>query len=224
MCPSGKLTRWLHFGPIPTNTGTGSVAFSFTKDSTDLPVPLRRAGGYGFLLGDGGSGYHVGKMSLESVLQAFDAGKTLSPYHHHVLDLAQCRDDPASLLQYVYEDKSDRLPGSTPVARIASLCKGTLEWTYKEGDGESRRIVQAAVTALGDLVQSLMDEEHEGAPEEGGEHSQTMLVLGGGLFRNAAFKEDFLGHVKQRGLIFNKVTVVEDAGERAALVLADTLL
>jgi len=49
--------------------GTGSVVFGRATDGT-----TQRAGGWGHLLGDAGSGYAIGRAGLRAVAEAFDGG------------------------------------------------------------------------------------------------------------------------------------------------------
>ncbi|MET0863056.1 MAG: BadF/BadG/BcrA/BcrD ATPase family protein, partial [Nakamurella sp.] len=51
-------------------SGTGSVAWGRTADGT-----VARAGGWGYLLGDEGSGYWIGRQAVRHALQLVDRGQ-----------------------------------------------------------------------------------------------------------------------------------------------------
>ncbi|CAD6884169.1 unnamed protein product [Tilletia controversa] len=52
--------------------GTGSIVASFRRDSAGTVQPIGRAGGYGWLLGDEGSGFAVGREAIRRVLVRAD--------------------------------------------------------------------------------------------------------------------------------------------------------
>ncbi|KAE8221579.1 hypothetical protein CF319_g5078 [Tilletia indica] len=52
--------------------GTGSIVASFRRDDRGAVQPIGRAGGYGWLLGDEGSGFAVGREAIRRVLTRAD--------------------------------------------------------------------------------------------------------------------------------------------------------
>jgi N-acetylglucosamine kinase-like BadF-type ATPase len=90
--------------------GTGSIAYG-----RDMRGRAARAGGWGYVLGDEGSGYWLGRLALRAVVRAADgrgAPTGLTPLvlaHYGV-------DHPDALVQQIYQ-------GGTRPAAIAALAK-----------------------------------------------------------------------------------------------------
>ena len=87
--------------------GTGSICFARTTDGEML-----RAGGWGYLLGDEGSGHALGIAGLRAVADAFDGGpptrlSALLADHYGI-------DTPRALIHQVYQEK-------WPVQQMAPL-------------------------------------------------------------------------------------------------------
>lgn len=57
---------------VVTIAGTGSVVSTFTETADGLLQPGGRAGGWGWLLGDEGSGFFIGKEALRKILDEAD--------------------------------------------------------------------------------------------------------------------------------------------------------
>lgn len=77
--------------------GTGSVVFARTAGGT-----LLRAGGWGYLIGDEGSGHALGRAALAALADAFDGGPPT-----HLAALAEARlalGTPEALHAYVYDE------------------------------------------------------------------------------------------------------------------------
>ena len=68
--------------------GTGSIVVSFTKDYEAVghgPVPLKeitRVGGWGWILGDVGSGFEVGREAIREILMRADLASVNGPEVH----------------------------------------------------------------------------------------------------------------------------------------------
>jgi N-acetylglucosamine kinase len=94
--------------------GTGSIMFG--KDSNGK---IHRVGGFGRLLGDEGSGFHIGRAGLNAVAKSFDgrANKTL------LTDLVKEKFDIANstqLINEVYKNNFD-IPQVAPLVIDAAL-------------------------------------------------------------------------------------------------------
>lgn len=199
-------------------SGTGSVAFSFTKTPSGLPIFHQRAGGYGHLLGDDGSGYHIGKMAIVSALSAFDKNQPFTEFQKAVYKHFQCEDDPQLLLQRVHEEKSPVFPESSSATRVASVCKAVFDTAYAAGhqDDDAEAIISAAADSVAVLVRELINDVIR--PE------QCTLVLGGSLYRDSHFEGTVIRSLLALGISFKSVQALEDAGAAAALILAKEVL
>ncbi|MDI9497057.1 MAG: BadF/BadG/BcrA/BcrD ATPase family protein [Bacillota bacterium] len=94
--------------------GTGSVAYGQSRDGR-----LCRAGGYGHLIGDGGSAFAIGRALLAAYVQSVDGSRPRTPLLTALA--AQLGDTPdavmARLMQLAYRQPFDK----APIAQLARL-------------------------------------------------------------------------------------------------------
>jgi N-acetylmuramic acid 6-phosphate etherase len=119
--------------------GTGCVAYA------EIGGRQYRAGGYGFALGDEGSGYAIGRAALGLLLRSYDGR---APRDEMLDALAQrTGGDTAGALAYAYGD-------GVRVAAIAALAPLVLEFA-NGGERSANKIVQAAALELFELVRAV---------------------------------------------------------------------
>lgn len=132
--------------------GTGSAVFGCAPDGTQLQV-----GGWGYLLGDEGSGYWIGRQLLRGIIAAHDQGSGLTELGAACLDelaLANVRD----LVGWLY------LGNEAQAARVAGLARLALDMA-RAGNCEANRLVATAATHLARQVESLRSRlDYPGAP------------------------------------------------------------
>jgi len=152
-------------------SGTGSIAYGRNANNEGA-----RAGGWGHVLGDEGSGYWIGRAALRAVLRESDrrgpptALTTLLLQHFGVAE-AQ------SLIHEVYQ--SNLRP-----AAIGSLAR-CVQAAFSEGDQAASGILRAAADELesfGVSVAKRLDLGAEAFP----------FILGGGIFRAVPWLRDEL--------------------------------
>ncbi|HET7626822.1 MAG TPA: BadF/BadG/BcrA/BcrD ATPase family protein [Bacillales bacterium] len=175
--------------------GTGSIAYGFSSEKAV------RVGGWGYLLGDEGSGYDIGRQALSAVLKQLDGRGPKTSLTEFVLE-AFAVSEPEQLIPLVY--------GSPYVKNTIANLSALVFRAAKTGDAQAQAIVEAAVAELLELVRTA----YCGMPAVG-----TNLVLSGGLFSNAFFKQAF---VEKAGVTFGDLKVVDPAVSPAvgAYVLA----
>lgn len=119
--------------------GTGSAILGRTYDGT-----THSAGGWGYLLGDEGSGYAIGRDALRQITGAFDRGSA-SPLAERLrrdLDVT----DNATLIRRVYRE-------GWPVQRAAPLvCAAAAE-----GDADAVAILTAQAAGLAAQAAALIE-------------------------------------------------------------------
>lgn len=125
---------------IAVISGTGSVAWGRTPDGMTA-----RAGGWGYLLGDEGSGYWVGQQAVR-----------------HALALADKGDDPDRLARQLVADCGLQRPGqlldhfySQPERRYWAAHSRLVFELAGDGDPVSAAIAARASEALVELVQAV---------------------------------------------------------------------
>lgn len=124
-------------------SGTGSVAFGI--DTTGRWVQL---GGWGYLLGDEGSGYWIGLQAMKSVVLEWD-GLLSQPSQlpgrvREMLGLSS----KEAVLHWTYG-------GASPAAKIAQVAPVVLELA-ESGDAYAREIVTRAAEHLAAMAEHLM--------------------------------------------------------------------
>jgi glucosamine kinase len=124
--------------------GTGSVAFGVNAAGKSLQV-----GGWGYLLGDEGSGYWIGMQALQVVTKILDGQlQATSSLKQHIMDelkLSQSSD----ILAWVYGQKP------TPVASMAQLSSLVLI-EAQGGDTQAQAIIMEAADHLVHLARTTM--------------------------------------------------------------------
>lgn len=148
--------------------GTGSLVWGRNAAGAEA-----RTGGWGYLLGDEGSGYDLGRRALGAVLAAYDGRRGPTALTEAVLAhfaLAA----PPDLIGRIYDGPSARID----IADVAPLTLRLAD----EGDATARALLAVSVQALADQVRpvaiklGLIDEPFP-------------VVCSGGMFQNAAFFE-----------------------------------
>lgn len=174
--------------------GTGSIALG-----RDAHGASTRAGGWGYIIGDEGSGYEMGRLALQAAAQAADGRGPQTV----LLDLILKHwnlSGPGDILGHVY-------PGGDN-ARIARLSTLVLA-AAREGDPVARKLVQHAVDELALaalVVGDALDFEDERMP----------LALGGGLLvHEADLRTQVLRRIRRRRPT-GQVVVVEQPALSAA--------
>lgn len=181
--------------------GTGSIAMSYAKTDGQFQR-TSRVGGWGYLLGDDGSGYDIGREALRMALLTFDlyrirarkdpaaAVLALSPLSQAVLQHFQelyPESKPEDLLSTillpnrVLHAAEDAVLATTK--RIAGIAKLVL--SMASSDDEAKRIVDAGVSGLVDLV-ALLVHGQDIDPRKSG------LVLAGGLTHDELFQDTLM--------------------------------
>lgn len=137
--------------------GTGSVVFGRARDGT-----MHRAGGWGYRLGDPGSGHAVGRAGLRAVAAAFDGGAATSLRAR--VDARWGIEGREELFHRVYQDE-------LALQKVAPL---VLE-AAAEGDSVAAGILTSQADALVEQVGWLLDKAEDIAPR---------LALLGGMLEN----------------------------------------
>ncbi|MGG0720187.1 BadF/BadG/BcrA/BcrD ATPase family protein [Robertmurraya massiliosenegalensis] len=154
--------------------GTGSIVYGISSVSGKST----RVGGWGFLLGDEGSGFYIGKSALKAVLKSYDNRGPDTELTSLILNHFQFQQAPE--LIRIYSDENI-------VPKIATLSKYVFD-AAKNKDTVALEILEDAVNELMKLV--------EAANQKPFENNQNVLVLHGGLFSDIFFKNLFIKKLK----------------------------
>lgn len=141
--------------------GTGSIAYAFPS-SKEAPT---RVGGWGYLLGDEGSGFDIGKKGITAVLQEYDGRGSKTEMTPLLLKQLK-QDNPGEIIPAVYGNNDVR-------SKIASLSNIVFQ-AAEHQDVLAIEIVDEAIEHLILLVEGA----YESLPHQA---ASTSLVVSGGL-------------------------------------------
>ncbi len=178
--------------------GTGSICYGRTRDGTTA-----RAGGWGYLLGDEGSGYTIAVEALRLAVRTADERADAHALLAALLD--ECGfEEPRVLIKYVYRPGITRADIAALAPRVAAIAEA--------GDTHAQAILDRAAAELGDLIRTVTRKLDLHEPP---------LALGGGFIgAHQAFQAAVIARA---GINLGPVKyVVEPA--LGALVLARRLL
>jgi glucosamine kinase len=142
---------------IVVSAGTGSIAVG-----RDRSGALRRMGGYGWQMGDEGSGYAIGRAALGAVSRARDGRSPSTPLQHRLLGATRSA---------TFDELVSWAATASP-AEVAALAPHVLE-VAAAGDVVARGILDYAARELSQLaicLQPLL-----------GERDRIPVALAGGL-------------------------------------------
>ena len=171
--------------------GTGSLAFG--KNAAGESA---RAGGWGYLLGDEGSGYQIALAALKGIARAVDGRgpeTSLQPAFLKALTL----NDPRSLIGYLYHPERER-------SEIADLSRLVFA-AAAQGDVVSLDILQQAVLELAELVKSVVARLSFSSGDYG------LALTGGILLHQRGFRVSLLECLQEQELEPSAIECVEDA-------------
>jgi N-acetylglucosamine kinase-like BadF-type ATPase len=165
-------------------SGTGSIAYGFDP-ATGRFV---RVGGWGYLLGDEGSGFDLGRKALVAVMRAYDGRGEPTALTELVLERWSLQ-HPGQLINTIYGQDNVRTAiadGSKLVMRAAA-----------DGDPIAVKLVEEAIQELEELVKTVITSMEKQQPmKESDSHdlaeNTIPLVITGGLFSDQMFEHRFM--------------------------------
>jgi N-acetylglucosamine kinase-like BadF-type ATPase len=155
---------------IITIAGTGSIAFGRNAAGREM-----RAGGWGYVFGDEGSGFDICRQALRAALRQEEGWGPATALHAMLLAATASR-SANEVLHRFYTDE-------WPRSRVASLA-GLVDTAASEGDAVARAILSASAQQLAALAGSVRQ-----ALWGAGETAAVAYI--GGVFRSAILLERF---------------------------------
>ena len=153
--------------------GTGSAVMMLENETTHL------IGGYGYLLGDEGSAYHMVIEAFKHITACFDSGEAFSPLSQALLNQMGVKDREA-LISYVYKSRKTEL---ALFAKTISECAlNSDQEAYELLKNEGKLLAKQVITAAKRFIHK----------------ANIRIALRGGFVLNAPFvKEIFEEEVKR---------------------------
>lgn len=227
--------------------GTGSVVVSFRRqklspqDASETIVQLARAGGWGYLLGDEGSGFRAGREAIREVLRTFNESdldeeppvseSQTNNLRSMILAHFSLR-SPEDLFSVVYApdsvpksfvDRDGERPRWTEVdrkSRIVELCPLVFHAAFQLKDKSAIRALRTSLGGLAKQVSSLCTGAGVRPSSKRISAPSAVLCLGGSLFKVNEYRELFIEELETYGQRFGQVVYIEDACKGGALGLA----
>ncbi len=153
--------------------GTGSITYGINKKGT-----FDRAGGWGYLLGEKGSGYALGSDGLKAAFIAHDGLGEATALNDLILEHLQMQSLP-DIIPAVYHTENTK-------EWIASLSKIVVN-AADQGDHVARNIIKEHAQYMGESISCLMKRMFT-------ENDAIPVVLTGGLFNRADL---FIGTIEE---------------------------
>lgn len=220
--------------------GTGSCVVSFAQDAHGSLVELARTGGWGWILGDEGGGFHVGRETIRLMMHDLacrSLGKTQAPrskLKEKVLARFEItgEENAAEVLPIIHipephpqSSDTSAVPPYQQVARekrLSQLSPLVFEAAFKEGDEFALRVLRNCAGALADQIAMLCltPEEVIASKPKGVQPGDAILCFGGSLVGIEDYRELVLDELEKRGCVFRYVEFVEDAAAVGAVGLA----
>ncbi|MFZ5518109.1 MAG: N-acetylglucosamine kinase [Candidatus Zhuqueibacterota bacterium] len=153
-------------------SGTGAICFGKNSEGK-----VMRSGGWGYLLGDEGSGYYIGRKAIMAALKYFD-GRGEKTRLRQVLEQHFNLQSIELIIPLVYQNKIDRVA-------IAQLAPMVFEQATK-GDVVSDEIIRGTGRELGKLAKAVAEKLN---------------------FANEEIKVAFIGSIfKQKEMLINDIS------------------
>lgn len=184
---------------IVLSAGTGSAAVG-----RDAAGAVHRSGGFGWQMGDEGSGYALGRAALGAVGQAVDNRGPVTALTQGLLEATRCRDLRALV----------RWAGTATPGAVASLARAVLH-AAAGGDPVATAIVDQGAQDLKRLAESVL-------PHFEGDQPVPIVLHGGVLRPNQPLRMATVAALRTIGRVAVDDRVIEPA--KGALVLAEELL
>jgi N-acetylglucosamine kinase-like BadF-type ATPase len=182
--------------------GTGSLVYG--EDRQGRPA---RAGGWGYLLGDEGSGYAIGLAALQAVARAADGRGPATALTQAILTHWSL-DKPQDLIAHVYRPTLPR----TEIAGLAEILVDVAE----RGDQVAHELLTAAGEELAQAARAVAAQLALPQPIP-------CALAGGFILHAAAVRQSFQQTATALGLTLNPITRVPEPAQ-GAVRLARQLL
>ncbi|MEG6586598.1 N-acetylglucosamine kinase [Dendrosporobacter sp. 1207_IL3150] len=144
--------------------GTGSIAWGITKEGL-----VTRVGGWGYRVGDEGSGYSIGKAAIDHVLKSYDGREKRSGISNAILHALSLADED-ELINWIYSSQFS-------VAQVAALTPIIVRLA-EDGDHPAEKIIKYACQELENMAFTVIKKLNLA-------HMESKFILSGGVLKNS---------------------------------------
>lgn len=149
--------------------GTGSMVYGLSRTGQTI-----RAGGWGPILGDEGSGFWIGLMALKQIIKAEEGRGMTTSLVKPVLNEFNISNLWQELVPFIYQQR-------LPRKKIASLAPLVIK-EMEAGDQIAKKIILTGIKELASTVYSISERLNE---------QEIEVAVSGGLFSNSFIYEEF---------------------------------
>ncbi|KAF9650972.1 hypothetical protein BDM02DRAFT_1007724 [Thelephora ganbajun] len=221
--------------------GTGAIAVGFKEDEHGNLKEFGRVGGWGWLLGDEGGGFHVGRTTIRSIVAQADRDSLDpdSPSPSSTLVPAILENFGAKIphdllaLAHLPEPSSASSPpeGIHPLLlyprekRLSSLSPIVFRCAFEDHDHLALKILTECADSLANQIAMFLVPTATSPPGSARNGNaipadEAVLSFGGSLVGVENYRGLVLDGLKKRGQVFKYVEFVDDAAATGALALA----
>jgi len=183
-------------------SGTGSIVFGRSPRGE-----MARAGGWGHIMGDEGSGYAIGVEALRAVMRAYDGRGQATALTDAVL-AHWSLETPTDLVGRVYRESD----GTAEIATLAAL----VDAAAGGGDAVAAAILGAAGRELALTVQAVVRRLALPMPAP-------CALAGGAIVKGRAVRAAFQAALDAAGLHLDPITPVTEPAQGAIRLAANLL-
>jgi N-acetylmuramic acid 6-phosphate etherase len=183
-------------------SGTGSIAYA-----QDGRGNTARAGGWGYLLGDEGSGYWIGLAALKAITRAWDGLTPETALTRCILDDLGLS-SPPDLVRYTYDPKTSR-------GEIAYLYV-VVDDCARSGDLTAQAILTQAAHSLAGFAAAAARKLHLAGP-------LPCAMAGGVLVHSETMRTAVADHARLAGCLLDPIVTVPDPAVGAVRLAAGLL-
>ncbi len=172
-----EIALWGALSGLPgavTIAGTGSIVYGRNEKGK-----VYRAGGYGYVIGDDGSGFWIGRAGLRAAIAAAEGWGESTVLKELALKRFNAR-QMEDIIPKIYE--------GSPQKNVADFALTVMQ-TAENGDTVARGIVLDAAKRLATVSVSLLNKLRLKGPKR--------LRLSGSVFRNKTYRQHFEEIVKK---------------------------
>ncbi|KAG1901051.1 uncharacterized protein F5891DRAFT_1031406 [Suillus fuscotomentosus] len=210
--------------------GTGSCVVSFQHQPSGMLSELARTGGWGWILGDEGGGFHVGRETMRQMM--YDTARSslgmepvLESFGIHGVENAPEVLPVVHLPEPSTAEAAATVPSYLLVARekrLSQLAPLVFEAAFKDKDPFALNVLKVCAEGLADQIAMLCREPGEGPnlKPRAVEANKAVLCFGGSLVGIEDYRALVREALAKKGHVFRYVEFVDDAAAVGAVGLA----